>query len=198
MNDQNATKIIIGEVRFSYAHLFKPRAIEEGQDPRYSVTLLIPKDNTELIEKIKAAIKAAYNANAGIFNGKKPSKLPLKDGEEKIERDTNGHIISGAEFEGCFYINATSKTKPGLVKPGTTTKFTEITDENDLYSGCYGYASVNFFAFNKGFNNGISAGLNNVLLTRKGDYLGGRASAETDFNGLDVGDITGDMPDDLI
>ena len=65
-------------------------------------------------------------------------------------------------------------------------KLVEVTNEEDVYSGCYGFASVNFFAFNTSGNKGIAAGLNNVLKTRDGEYLGGRASAETDFGGVDL------------
>jgi len=187
------TKVLIGEVRLSYVHLFKPEQIGESGDAKYSVSLIIPKDNTELVEQIKAAITAAYNAGVGKFGGKLPAKgtwkNPLRDGD--VER------ADDESYSGSYFINASSRTKPGIVKKGVKTKFAEITDEEELYSGCYGYVSVNFYAFNNSGNKGVAAGLNNVLKTRDGDYLGGRVSADTDFDGLDVGAITGDIPDDI-
>jgi len=71
----------------------------------------------------------------------------------------------------------------------------QITDEEEVYSGCYGYASVNFFAFNTAGNKGVAAGLNNVLKTRDGDYLGSRVSAEADF--ADVAAQLNDDDEDL-
>lgn len=53
------TQITTGKVRFSYCNLFTPRAIQEGAQPKYSVTLLIPKSDKATVQKIKGAIEAA-------------------------------------------------------------------------------------------------------------------------------------------
>lgn len=53
-----ATQITTGRVRFSYVNAFTPRAAQEGAQPKYSVTLLIPKTDKNTIAKIKAAIEA--------------------------------------------------------------------------------------------------------------------------------------------
>ena len=55
-----------------------------------------------------------------------------------------------------------------------------------MYSGCYVYASVNFYAYNTSGNKGIAAGLNNVLKVADGEPLGGRISAEADFYDMDI------------
>ena len=73
MNDNNSTKVKIGKVRFSYLHVFQPSASQEGQQPKYSMTLIIPKSNTELVASIQQAITNAYNAGLGTFGGKKPT-----------------------------------------------------------------------------------------------------------------------------
>ena len=53
------------------------------------VTVLIPKDDTETVDAINAAIDAAIEEGIAKFGGKKPNKkaikLPLRDGDE--ERD---------------------------------------------------------------------------------------------------------------
>ena len=80
---------------------------------------------------------------------------------------------------------------------GGERKLVEVTDEDDVYSGCYGYVSINFFAFNNAGNRGIAAGLNNVLKTRDGAYLGGRSSAQSDFADLDLDSIAVDAEEDV-
>ena len=183
MTDNKSTRVIIGECRLSYVHLFKPEVVNEGHPAKYSVSIIIPKSNKELIGKIKTAIENAFKSGVGVFGGKLPRegawKNPLRDGD--IERPDD------PAYEDSFFINASSKTKPGLVKKGTISKFAEITDENELYSGCYGYVSVNFYPFSTQGNKGVGAGPNNVLKSRDGDYLGGRVSADTDFDGIDLG-----------
>ena len=52
-----ATQITTGRVRFSYVNAFTARAAQEGAQPKYSVTLLIPKTDKNTIAKIKAAIE---------------------------------------------------------------------------------------------------------------------------------------------
>ncbi len=57
----NPCKVITGKnTRFSYLIVNEPKAINGGT-PKYSVSLIIPKSDTVTVEKIKAAIKAAYD-----------------------------------------------------------------------------------------------------------------------------------------
>ena len=42
----NGTKVITGVVRLSYVNLLEAKAINEGDDPKYSVQLIIPKSDT--------------------------------------------------------------------------------------------------------------------------------------------------------
>lgn len=193
MNEKVTTKCLIGEVRFSYCHIFEPEAASEGADKKYSVSLIIPKTNTKLIQSIKDAIEAAKAAGLAKFGGRIPVNLktPLRDGD--IERPDDD------SYAGSYFINASSRTKPGAVKRvklNGENKLVEITNEDDFYSGCYGFASVNFYAFNSAGNKGIAAGLNNVLKTRDGEYLGGRSSAESDFGGGQVNLDAYDTEDD--
>ena len=43
MYQNDPMKVLTGEVRLSYANLTTPRAAQQGGEPKYSVTLLIPK-----------------------------------------------------------------------------------------------------------------------------------------------------------
>ena len=57
----NPTKVITGvNTRWSYANVLDPKSINGGA-PKYSVSLIIPKSDTVTVNKIKAAIQAAYN-----------------------------------------------------------------------------------------------------------------------------------------
>lgn len=166
------TKVITGKVRFSYAHVFEPSAIEEGQEKKYSVSIIIPKKDKKTLKKIKEAIAAALEEGKAKFGGSIPKnyKNPLRDGDEEREDDE--------VYEGAMFINANSTRKPGLVDEDVN----PIMDREDFYSGCYGRASVNFYAFNVSGNKGIACGLNNLQKLEDGDHLGGSPdSAETDF-----------------
>lgn len=173
-NSNASTKVVTGEVRFSYAHVFEPASIN-GSEPKYSVSILIDKKDKTTLAKIEKAVEAAKTAGAAAkFGGKIPTnlKLPLRDGDVDREDDE--------VYAGKYFINANCKQKPGVVdKSGNP-----IIDTTEFYSGCYGYASITFYAFNTSGNKGIACGLNNLMKTRDGESLGGRSSAEDDFAGL--------------
>lgn len=175
------TKVITGTVRLSYAHVWEPSAIQEGQEKKYSVCLLIPKTDKKTIDKINAAIEAAKQAGVSKFGGsvpKKGLKMPLRDG------DTDDARGGDEDCAGCYFINASAKTKPGIVDKDCN----PILDKDDVYSGCYAVVSLNFYAYNTNGNKGIACGLNHIMKVRDGEYLGGRSRAEDDFAGVVVED----------
>ena len=168
-------KVITGpETRFSYCSVWEPKSIN-GEDPRYSVSLLIPKADTETVQKIKEAIKAAYREGESKLKGKgvlpplTALKTPLRDGD--LERPDD------PAYAGMWFLNANSEYAPGIVDAACRT----ITDREAFYSGCYGRASITFFAYNSNGNRGIACGLNNLQKLRDGEPLGGRSSAAEDF-----------------
>ena len=165
------TKVVTGKVRFSYVNVFEPRAVEEGQEPKYSVSILIPKTDKATLAKIERAIEAAKQQGLSMWGGKVPANLktPLRDGDTDRPDDPAYH--------GHYFINASSKIKPGVVDA----QLNPIIDPTEFYSGCYGRASINFFPFNKAGNRGVAAGLNNLQKLADGDFLGGRSRPEDDF-----------------
>ena len=85
-NNTNKTKVITGvNTRLSYFHGWEPVSINGGAE-KYSVSVLIPKDDKETIDAVNAAIDAAIEEGIAKFGGKKPNKttikLPLRDGDE--------------------------------------------------------------------------------------------------------------------
>ncbi|MGN0149684.1 MAG: DUF2815 family protein [Clostridia bacterium] len=167
-------KVVTGEVRFSYAHLWEPQAIN-GSEPKYSVSLIIPKSDKKTIKAIKDAMEAAKQEGIGKFGGKIPPnlKLCLRDGDiERPDDDT---------YADSYFINCNSKDQPQIVDR----KVQPILDRSEFYSGCYGKASISIYAYNVNGNRGIAASINSVQKTRDGDSLGGRSRAEDDFTVLD-------------
>jgi hypothetical protein len=178
------TKVIIGPVRFSYCHLWEPWALDKSQTPKYSVSLIIPKTNKKLKQEIDAAIATAVEQGKKKF-GEKYSplnlKLPLHDGVARELKDE--------AYEDSWYLGANSTTKPGVVDRNRK----PVLEQDEVYSGCYGYASVNFYPFDNGLSRGVACGLNHVMKTQDGDPLGGRSTAEYDFAEVTVEDMEDDF-----
>ncbi len=174
----NSTKVITGLVRFSYLHVWEPKKIDENSEPKYSVSLIIPKSDTKTLGLIKKAIEAAKEAGKAKFGGKIPAniKSPLRDGDEERPDDP--------AYENAYFVTANAKTKPGLVDKNRQ----PIIDQEELYSGCYGHASITFFAFNTSGNKGVACGLNHLMKVKDGDSLGGKSTAENDFADLEIED----------
>lgn len=172
----NPTKVITGvKTRWSYANVWEPKSINGGA-PKYSVSLIIPKSDTVTVGKIKDAIKAAYEEGQSKLKGNNKSvpalssiKTPLRDGD--LDRPDD------ATYKGCYFINANSATAPGIVDAARQ----PILERSEVYSGVYGRASINFYAFNSNGNKGIACGLNNLQKISDGEPLGGKTRAEDDF-----------------
>ena len=61
-----------------------------------------------------------------------------------------------------------------------------ILEQSEVYSGCYGNISVNFYAYSKNGNKGIAAGLGNIQKLKDGESLGSSSTAAEDFDVVDV------------
>ena len=172
----NPMKVITGkDTRWSYANVWEAKSINGGT-PKFSVSLIVPKSDTVTVEKIKAAIQAAYEEGQAKLKGNGRSvppltaiKTPLRDGDTERPDDP--------AYAGCYFINANSATAPGIVDADLN----PILSRSEVYSGVYGRASISFYAFNSNGNKGIACGLNNLQKIRDGEPLGGKASAESDF-----------------
>ncbi len=172
----NPTKVITGvNTRWSYVNAWEAKSINGGA-PKFSVSLIIPKSDTKTIEKIKVAIQAAYEEGQGKLKGNGKSvpalsvlKTPLRDGDAERPDDE--------AYADAYFINANSATAPGIVDADRN----PILDRSEVYSGVYGRASINFYAFNSNGNKGIACGLNNLQKIKDGEPLGGKSRAEDDF-----------------
>ena len=180
----NPTKVITGvNTRWSYVNAWEPKSINGGA-PKYSVSLIIPKSDTKTLEKIQAAIQAAYEEGQSKLKGNGRSvpalsalKTPLRDGDAERPDDET--------YANSYFVNANSGTAPGIVDADRN----PILERSEVYSGVYGRASINFYAFNSNGNKGIACGLNNLQKIRDGEPLGGKSRAEDDFAEADEEDF---------
>ena len=172
----NPTKVITGvKTRWSYANVWEPKSINGGA-PKYSVSLIIPKSDTKTVTALKNAIQAAYDEGQSKLKGSSKSvpslssiKNPLRDGD--LERSDD------EAYKDSYFINANSATAPGIVDAARQ----PILEHSEVYSGVYGRASINLYAFNSNGNKGIACGLNNLQKISDGEPLGGKTRAEDDF-----------------
>ena len=111
---KNPMKVITGpNTRWSYCNVWQPKSINGGT-PKYSVSLIIPKSDTVTINKIKAAIEAAYKEGEAKLKGNGRSvpalsvlKTPLRDGDAERPDDE--------AYANAYFVNANSATAPGIV-----------------------------------------------------------------------------------
>ncbi len=172
----NLTKVVTGIVRGSYMNVWEPKGIN-GSDPKYSASIIIPKNDKKTVKDIEKAIDAAIDEGLAKFNGKKPNKaslkLPLRDGD--VDRPDD------PAYANSYFVNANSKSAPQIVDK----RVQPILDRDEVYSGAYYRFSINFYAYNVNGNRGIAAGLGNIQKVKDGPSLAGRSSASDDFSAID-------------
>ena len=172
----NPTKVVTGICTFSYLNCWEPKAAPDGGKPKFSVSLIIPKSDTKTVEKIRAAIQAAYEEGQSKLKGTGKSvpaltalRTPLRDGD--IDRPDD------EAYKDSWFINANSDSAPGIVDADRQ----PILTRSEMYSGVKGRASINLYAYNVNGNRGIACGLNNLQKIADGTPLGGKSRAEDDF-----------------
>lgn len=185
-NQRKNPELTIGEVRFSYVNIWKPVSMnDDGSNAKYSVSLIIPKEDVKTINAVKKAIEiAAENGTKETFGGKDPHKIPnfkwpLRDGDIDRENDE--------AYANSYFLNATANPEKHV--PQVVDKHRQkIIDQTEFYSGCYGYAAINFYPFNVSGNRGIACGLQHVMKSKDGPALGGSVSVDVAFAGIEVED----------
>lgn len=175
------TKVITGKVRLSYVHLFEPYSSFEGQEPKFSTVILVPKSDVATVNAIKAAQKLALeNGKSSKFGGSIPKnwKNTFRDGDEE------GDLEKNPEYAGHYFMTVSNRTKPGIVDANVR----PILDQTEVYSGSYARVSITAFPFSASGSKGVSFGLNHVQKLADGEALGGITKAEDDFTAVAVAD----------
>lgn len=180
--EKNPLKVVTGTHRVSYVHIKEPSAFEDGGEKKYDCTFLIPKDHPD-VDKIKAAIKAAYTANKeSLFKGLPMTSPkfwnPLRDGDEWLEEHPEA-----VEYEDHYFIKAASKNQPAIFDVDKQ----DIIDLDEVYSGCYCRGVIVAYAFNNK-SKGVAFFLNSLMKTDDGERLGGFEASADDYD--DEDDLT--------
>jgi hypothetical protein len=158
-------KITTPVFRGSFVTLFNPRAMGDD-DPKYSITIVLPKDSPFWDKLDKITDKCAKRKWDTI-----PKKLDttVKDGDESEYE----------EWEGCYAVPARSLDKPGIVDADCE----PITDRSEVYSGAHYRAVIRVYAwfYPKANKKGVSLQLDNVMKVKDDEPFSGRSSATDDF-----------------
>lgn len=171
--------ITTGVVRASFVHVFQPQTPLGGGEPKYQITLLIPKSDMQTLNAVNAEIEHVKQANAQQFGGQVAGlKAPLYDGDG--EKPNGGPW--GEECRGHMVLRASSKDQPAVVDANMQ----PILNPSGMYSGCYVRASINFFTYNQPMNKGVGCGLNAVQKISDGEPLANRITPEEAFGGANA------------
>ena len=171
---KNPAKCTSPEFRVSYPHVFKAHSGFEGQEPKFSITMLFPKD-TDLKELKRAALNAAVEKFGPKEKWPKVFRLPFRDGDEKSD-------LQG--YEGHTFVAASSKQRPGVINGQ---KIPIIKEDETFYAGCYARATLIAFAYDTAGNKGVSFALQNIQKLGDGEPFSGRKKAEEEFDSVDDG-----------
>ncbi len=174
--------ITINNVRFSYCNLFVPKAPMNNPtaEPKYSVTILIPKDNNAAVGAVNDAINAAITEGTPTkWNGVRPPQpaIPIHDGDGP--RPSDGSAF-GDECKGMWVMTAGSKQAPFVVDR----QVQPIIDPTQVYSGMWGNVSITLFPYNQAGKKGVGCGLNGVQKVRDDQPLGNRVTAQEAFSAV--------------
>lgn len=181
MKQLTASQIIVGPVRLSYLHVFKPRLNNMKTPPemQFSATILIPKEPNEFNSNPKAELKGIADTIKTVREekfAKVPNgfKNPLKDGDTELNNDGE------PKYPGYYYLTCTAKEEypPKLVD----TALKDVT--GGWNSGDWGYVKMNFFAFDQPASKGVSCGLKAIQFCAKDESLGGGESTADGFDAI--------------
>lgn len=168
--------VTTGIGRISYPHLFQPEAAPGQTEPKYSVTLLIPKTDTATKAALDAAIQAAIREGVKGYTGTITlSKPVVNDGDGPRP---NGQPY-GPECKGMWVVKAKSRNKPQVVDG----QIQPIIDPTQMYAGCYGRVAGYMRAYAMAGTTGVSFILNAVQKTGDGEPFGAPAPTAEDMFG---------------
>lgn len=175
-------------VRLSFPSIFKGRAFEEGDEPRFSATALISVDDAQL-EALKNDLNKFAREH---FDAKelKSVKFCLRPGDEKSDLEGYGPEVMS--------LNASSKKRPSVVD---RTLSPLVEEDNIVYAGCYVNMAVRFWAQNNKWGKRVNAELKGVQFVKEGEAFGEAPFDPTSaFTSLDEGgeDVGGENLESLL
>lgn len=164
--------------RALYPNLLEARENKLNGKVEYDTIILFNKgqDLSVLEKAIDAARKAKWP------KAEPPGyKNPIKDQKDLARMTDDGDVVQPPGTEpGAKFIRAASKFGPDVIDGSKS----PVTDEKDIYSGCYIRAMVNPFPYaHESGTKGVKLCLGNVQVIAKGERIGGgRPDASTQFD----------------
>lgn len=184
-------RVVTPVVRMSYEHVWKPWAGKNpkpGEEPKYQFLAMIKNADADFISKIDDMVDRAIDI------GRK--RWPERDWDSKrltvpefTKAANHKKFSKDPAFKGCTVVTLKSKTKPRIVDADLE----EITDQSDVYSGCYVKAEITIYPYNGPSYYGVTIGLNHIMKIKDGEPLGGGAGDPAD---VEWGDTSADDFDD--
>lgn len=173
--------ITLEGVRLSYVNLFQPKPPFNNPmgEPRFSVTVLVPKTNTAAKALIDQAIQTALEEGVtSKWNGVRPPQPAISVHDGDGPRPSDGSAF-GPECQGMWVFTAGCKAdRPPFVVDG---QVQPILDPTQIYSGMWGNISVTFFPYSNAGKKGVGVGLNGVQKIRDDAPLGNTVTAQDAF-----------------
>lgn len=186
--------IVTPEFIMAFPNLFEPKAfMQNGKakgEPKYGLTMLF---DPAVVEPLKAKAKEVALAK---WPGRPLAELkfPFRNGDaEAAKAKAKGK--DGSFYVGKVVVKSDSKYQPQIVDQDKN----PIIDKNRVFSGCYGYAELNFVAYDgvNGGQDGVKAYVNFVLVARPGKRIAGKDAA-TVFAGIKGGTSQKNPMDDEV
>jgi hypothetical protein len=180
-----------------YPNIFTLGKPNDAGKAYYEMDLLIDPEAQKSLEfqALKAAAAAAVKEEWG-SDVPEGMRSPFRKASSKKRQSDNSSYYPEAEFPGHILLHVKSKNQPGVVGNTVdpkTGKVRIITDDVEVYGGCFIRASVHPFAYQVKGNSGVSFWVNNIQKLADGPALGGYKSAPTD----DFGPVAGATDEEL-
>ena len=193
-------RVKTGLVRFTFVHLAEPYSYNDAPNPKYSVSILIDKSDHKTLETIKENYNEAKQEGIekyGQMFANKATPLKRQPGTISgilVDCDEDERYMDNTDYKGKYMMTAKAVTAPDvcILSKGTVMKLQPEQIKEEVYSGCYGKITFNFYPYSR-TGTGIACGLSNVIKKKDGDFMGGRVSGLTDF----ADEVEEDDDDDL-
>lgn len=176
-------RLTLRNVRLAFPNLFVATRVNGEGEPAFSGSFILPTNHAQVAE-IKAAMrqvakdKWGAKADAIYKTMEATDKLALHNGDTKSQYEG---------FEGNLFISSRSKTRPSVRNVDASTVSQE---DGIIYSGCYVYGFIEFWAQDNKFGKRINAQLRGVQFFRDGDAFagGGTPASDEEFESLSTAD----------
>lgn len=173
-------KIPLVNVRLSFPKLFKAKAFQEGQDPRFEAAFLLDPSDKAHAKTIKLIEETAKTLLTEHFGKTIPKGIKYCFGlSEDAGKEYDG-------YEGMFFITSATKQRPVVVGRDRAPLAEE---DGKIYAGCYVNANITLWVQDNQFGKRVNANLRSVQFVKDGEAFGVEpVVADDEFEALEDGE----------